>query len=213
MEVSQWFKMFREFCSSSRQVFKMKMFVMFAITLMSSLPLLDCLPVTTHPPPAPGVPYTGPLITARPHRYPSSSSTGSTFTETTYPSPTVPTGSRTTAHPPVIIDESVSGHNGPPGSMGLLYVFSEASKRLPIAELPMHVDYMGQSINNWAGNTVKGIGTQATSFGDTLMEYLQSAAGEALKRSGELLTTSINSLERTVKEYLSDWIGCRPPPG
>ena len=205
------------------------MFMIFAITLISNLHPFDCTPVTTHPPPAPGKPYTGPLITARPHRYTSSlSSTGSTFTETTYASPTLPTtgsrttmypptlptiGTKTTMHPPVIIDESVSGHNGPPGSMGLLYVFSEASKRLPIAELPMHVDYMGQSINTWAGNTVKGIGTQATSFGDTLMEYLQSAAGEAIKRSGELLTTSINSLERTVKEYLSDWIGCRPLKG
>jgi hypothetical protein len=75
------------------------------------------------------------------------------------------------------------------------------------------MDYMGQSINNWAGNTVKGIGSQATSFGDTLVEYLSSAAGEAIKRSGELLTSSINSLERTVKEYLSDWIGCRPLKG
>ena len=107
----------------------------------------------------------------------------------------------------------MSGHEGPPGSMGLLYVFSEASKRLPIADFPMHVDYMGQSINSWAGNTVKGIGSQASSFGDTVVEYLQSAAGEAIKRSGELLTSSINSLERTVKEYLSDWIGCRPPKG
>jgi len=106
---------------------------------------------------------------------------------------------------PVIIN----GSDSMDGSIGLLYVFSEASKRLPIHELPMHVDYMGQSINNWAGNTVKGIGNQATSFGDTFVEYLQSAAGEVIKKSGEILTTSLNSLERTVKEYMADWLGCR----
>lgn len=90
---------------------------------------------------------------------------------------------------------------------------SEASKRLPIAELPMRVESMGNSLNSWAGEAGKYVEKHAVSFSDTLMEYLTSAAGEAVKRSGELISTTIDSLERTVKGYLSDWIGCRPPPG
>lgn len=90
---------------------------------------------------------------------------------------------------------------------------SEASKRLPIAELPMRVESMGNSFNNWAGEAGKYVEKHAVSFSDTLVEYLTSAAGEAVKRSGELISTTIDTVERTVKGYLSDWIGCRPPPG
>lgn len=90
---------------------------------------------------------------------------------------------------------------------------SEASKRIPIAELPKRVESMGDSINNWAGDAMKGLEQHAVSFGDTFVEYLQTAAGEAVKRTGQLLSTSLDSLERTVKSYLSDWIGCAPPKG
>jgi len=193
-----------------------------------SYPFQNSLPSL---PSLPGITYTGPLFTKRP--LPTAASTSHDRPKTSFnlntnpPPPPTPQpqpnsittllssalfGSKTTpvvtspsTPPPVVIDESASG---PPGSLGLLYAFSEASKRLPIAELPMHMDYMGQSLNNWAGNTVKGIGSQASSFGDTVVEYLQSAAGEAIKRSGDMLTSGLNSLERTVKEYLADWIGC-----
>lgn len=211
MAVSQWLNLHSDsyFCRKRTTDIKWNSVALVLILLTDSCFSLPTVKPIVHPPPLPGKPYTGPLITSpRPPPPSKLFPSTSTFTES-YTKPS----SRTTPHPPAIIDESVSGHDGSPGSIGLLYVFSEASKRLPIAELPMHMDYMGQSINNWAGNTVKGIGSQATSFGDTLVEYLSSAAGEAIKRSGELLTSSINSLERTVKEYLSDWIGCRPLKG
>ena len=92
-------------------------------------------------------------------------------------------------------------------------VVSEASKRLPIAELPSRVESVGHSINNWAGEASKYVEKHAASFSDTLVEYLTSAAGEAVRRSGEIISSTYDSLERTVKGYLSDWIGCRPPPG
>lgn len=94
-----------------------------------------------------------------------------------------------------------------------LLLVSEATKRLPVADFPKRMEAYGNNFVTWGEDTVKGFEKQAVSLGDTFVELLQSAAKDVTIKAGELISSGIDTLERSVKSYLSDWIGCTPAKG
>ncbi|KAI1295456.1 hypothetical protein HDE_05367 [Halotydeus destructor] len=119
----------------------------------------------------------------------------------------------TVAHPLWYQGKPVTSGPPPSASMGLLYVFSEASKRIPITELPQRLENMADdfstSFDSWSGQAAKKAEDTILTVGNHLVDLFNDATDNMSEKVGQIITHSVDSVTDSFKDYLRDWIGCK----